>query len=178
MDAIEMLSGEHRDVDKLFDRYGTCDSAAERHTLVEMLGRDLSQHAALEEEMLYPLMTRLAPDVDLGIQRRMHIHVGIKRTLIDLSRASADEKAAHRVMGALQEQVREHAQTDESELLPRLRDLIDQQACDELGAVLVAAKKIAPEQVRIRSPLDRPTLALTIPIATFCDRLRDRCGRT
>lgn len=176
MDAIEMLSGEHRDVEELFDRYGATESAAERHAIVGMLGRDLSKHAALEEEMLYPLMTRLAPELDLGIERRLHIHTGIKRTLINLSATmmTGDPAFAGRLVATLHEQVRVHAQLDESGLLPRLRDLIDQRECDELGTLLVEAKKIAPEEVRIKSPTDRPSLALTIPIATFCDRLQDR----
>jgi len=171
MDAIEMLSGDHREVEGLFERYGATESVPERQAIVGVLSRDLTKHAALEEEMLYPLMTRLAPYVDLDMERRLSLHADIKRTLVVLSGLSGIDQATDRLIGTLREQVGAHAQTDEESLLPRLRNLMDQQARDELGEVLLAAREIAPEQVRIRTPIDRPNLALTIPIATFCDRL-------
>lgn len=175
MDAIEMLEGEHRDIEELLSRYSATEPGAERREIVRILGRNLTKHAALEEEMLYPLMARLAPNADLRIERRLDTHAGIRRTLVALTEPPAVNQAVtDRLMDDLQRQVREHAQSDETDLLPRLRNVIDQQACDELGEVLVAARKIAPEQVQIRSPIDGPSLALTIPIATFCDRLSDR----
>ncbi|MFY9917944.1 MAG: hemerythrin domain-containing protein [Mycobacterium sp.] len=56
MDAIEMLEGEHRDVEELFSRYNATEHGAERREIVSNLARNLTKHAALKEDMLYPLM--------------------------------------------------------------------------------------------------------------------------
>lgn len=55
-DAIAVLKADHRDVEKLFKEFErTGDTAYKtRRKLVDRMITALSQHAAIEEEVLYP----------------------------------------------------------------------------------------------------------------------------
>ncbi|WP_143631331.1 hemerythrin domain-containing protein, partial [Streptomyces thermovulgaris] len=62
MDAIELLKHDHRRVEQLFRDYRAAASRTQRRAVVELMIRELSQHAALEEMMLYPLAKKVLPD--------------------------------------------------------------------------------------------------------------------
>ncbi len=55
MDAIELLKHDHRMVEQLFRDYQAAASDEQRRGVVEIVIRELSKHAALEELMVYPL---------------------------------------------------------------------------------------------------------------------------
>jgi hypothetical protein len=55
MDAIELLCHDHRMVEQLFRDYRAAATDGQRRGVVEIIVRELSKHAALEELMFYPL---------------------------------------------------------------------------------------------------------------------------
>lgn len=174
MDAIELLSHDHRMVEQLFRDYPAAASDSQRRGVVEVLVRELSKHAALEELMFYPLAQRVLPDGETAISRRLDRHAAVKRQLIELDRLSEGDERTGNLMAQLQEVVAGHVQEDEQELMPRLREHLDEQALTELGAELDAAKQRAPTRPHPLAPDEPPLLALAAPVAAIYDRLRDR----
>jgi hypothetical protein len=65
-------------------------------------------------------------------------------------------------------------QEEEGELMPQMRDAVDQQALDELGHALDVAKQTAPTRPHPHAPDTAPGLTLAGPVAAIYDRLRDR----
>ena len=75
MNAIEILTHDHRMVEQLFRDYRSAASDSQRRGVVELLIRELSKHAALEELMVYPLAQRVLPDEAADIDDHLREHM-------------------------------------------------------------------------------------------------------
>jgi hemerythrin superfamily protein len=66
MDAISLLESDHAEINRLFDRFQTTGPNAykQKRTIVEDTIAKLSVHAAIEEQVLYPVIRTLGDDVD------------------------------------------------------------------------------------------------------------------
>jgi Hemerythrin HHE cation binding domain len=54
MNAISLLSQDHRNVEQLFNRYEQAESAAEKRGITDKVIEQLSVHAEIEEQFFYP----------------------------------------------------------------------------------------------------------------------------
>ena len=174
MDAIDILKHDHRMVEQLFRDYQAAASDEQRRGVVEIIIRELSKHAALEELMVYPLAKKALPDGEKEIDEHLAEHLSAKKTLAALDELSAGDQKTDGLMAELQREIEHHVQEEEGEMLPKLRDAVDQQALDELGQALDQAKQTAPTRPHPQAPDEPPGLALAGPVATIYDRLRDR----
>jgi hemerythrin superfamily protein len=175
MDAIELLSHDHRMVEQLFRDYGAAASDTQRRGVVEILVRELSKHAALEELMVYPLAKRVLPDGAQAIDEHLAEHMAVKKTLLALDGlAEGDNNRTEELLTSLQREIEEHVREEEGEMLPKLRAAVDEQALQELGRALDEGKQTAPTRPHPMAPDEPPALALAAPVAAIYDRLRDR----
>ncbi len=174
MDAIELLTHDHRMVEQLFRDYRAAASDEQRCGVVEILVRELSKHAALEELMFYPLAKKALPDGGHEIDEHLAEHLSVKKTLLALDGLAAGDDRTDALMAELQREIEQHVQEEEGELMPRLRAAVDAQALHELGDELDKAKQTAPTRPHPRAPDEQPGLALAAPVAAIYDRLRDR----
>lgn len=174
MDAIELLCHDHRMVEQLFRDYKAVGSDTQRRGVVEIIVRELSKHAALEELMFYPLAKKVLPDGQREIDEHLAEHLSVKKTLAALDELSAGDERTNGLMEELQQEIEHHVREEEGELMPKLREAVDQQALDELGQALDQAKQTAPTRPHPHAPDQPPGLALAGPLAAIYDRLRDR----
>ena len=61
MDAITMLTDDHRRVEALFARYVRTRDEKQRTQIVRDIKQELDVHAAIEEEIFYPGVRRSDP---------------------------------------------------------------------------------------------------------------------
>jgi iron-sulfur cluster repair protein YtfE (RIC family) len=174
MDAIELLEHDHRIVEQLFRDYRAAKSDEQRRAVVEIIVRELSKHAALEELTVYPLVRRVRPDTADEVDEHLHEHMDVKNSLAALDRLTAGDDRESDLVDRLRQEVEHHIRDEESRLLPVLRDAVDQRELDELGRRLREAKGMAPTRPHPHAPNRPPALALAAPIAAFYDRIRDR----
>ena len=73
MDALDVLMHDHRMVEQLFRDYQASASERQRRGVVELLVRELSKHAALEEMFLYPLARKVLPDGDREVDEHLRV---------------------------------------------------------------------------------------------------------
>lgn len=73
MDALELLTRDHRDGEILFDHYRAATTFDERRNLVYEVTGHLSQHTVVEERMLYPLLARVisVPSISMPVPGMM-----------------------------------------------------------------------------------------------------------
>ncbi|MBV9164443.1 MAG: hemerythrin domain-containing protein [Pseudonocardiales bacterium] len=173
MDALELLSHDHRMVEQLFRDYQAAASDAQRRGVVEIVVRELSKHAALEELMVYPLARKVLPDGQQEIDEHLAEHMSVKKTLLALDGLSAGDDRTDALMADLQREIEHHVQ-EEGVLMPKLRAAVDEQALQELGAELDKGKQTAPTRPHPHAPDEPPLLTLAGPVAAIYDRLRDR----
>jgi hemerythrin superfamily protein len=174
MDAIELLKHDHRMVEQLFRDYRSAASDVQRRGVVEVLIRELSKHAALEELMIYPFARKLLPEGAADVDEHLREHKAVKKTLAALDRLPAGDQEEAGLVRELRGEITEHVAEEEGRLFPALRGAADARALTELGAQLDQGKKTAPTRPHPAAPDEPPALALAAPVAAIYDRLRDR----
>jgi len=177
LDAIELLQHDHRMVEQLFRDYGSAASANQRKGVVDILVRELSKHAAVEEELFYPLANRIVPAGAAKVEQHLREHLEVKRVLAELDGMSPEDDRMDDLVQRLQGDVAQHVQEEEGELMPKVRDHLDEQALRELGEEIETAKRRAPTRPHPSAPDRPPALTLAAPVAAINDRLRDRIQR-
>ncbi|RGC65664.1 hypothetical protein C5N14_27565 [Micromonospora sp. MW-13] len=173
MDATELLRHDHRVVEQLFRDYRAAASDAQRRGVVEILVRELSKHAAVEEVLLYPFAAKVLADPRV-VDRHLAGHRPIKELLLELDRCRAGDRAEDELMELLASAVARHVRDDENELMPLLCDRADKQSLRELGQEIDQGKQRAPTRPHPHAPEEPPPLAFVAPLAAIYDRLRDR----
>jgi hypothetical protein len=174
MDALEVLTHDHRMVEQLFRDYHAAASDKQRRAVVELLVRELSKHAALEESMIYPLAKRVLDDGAQEIDEHLSEHMAIKKTLLALDRLPEGDERTDDLVARLRRDVEEHVREVEGEFMPRIRAAVPQEDLAELGQLLEKAKRSAPTRPHPHAPDHPPALTLAGPVAAAYDRLRDR----
>jgi hemerythrin superfamily protein len=174
--AIELLTTDHAAVEQMFRQIETMPEGDARSELVAGVIRELSVHAAIEEQVLYPAMRKALPDGDHLVQEAIEEHQQVKETLAAIERAdSAGERDPHLV--SLIGNVRHHVDEEETELFPKLRASITTTELQEMGAKLAAAKKLAPTHPHPNAPNTPPGNLVGGIAAAVMDKARDALKR-
>ena len=175
MDAIALLKNDHQTVNRLFDRFEATGRHAyeTRRDIVARIIEELSVHAAIEEQVLYPAVRRDVPGgEDLALESLEEHHV-VKWLLSELEDLAPDDERYQAKATVLIENVRHHVEEEEHELFPKVRKALSQKQLDQLGDALNRAKELAPHRPHPRSPDAPPANLLTGPAAGVIDRVTD-----
>ena len=174
--AIELLTSDHAAVEQMFRQIETAPEGDARSLLVAEVIRELSVHAAIEEQVLYPAMRKALPDGDHLVGEAIEEHQQVKETLAAVERAdSPAERDPHLV--SLIGNVRHHVEEEETELFPKLRASITTAELQEMGGTLAAAKKLAPTHPHPNAPNTPPGNLVGGLAAAAIDRARDALKR-
>jgi hemerythrin superfamily protein len=175
MDAITLLRNDHQTVEQLFKRFEKAGDRAhvEKRQIVDRIVEELSVHAAIEEQVLYPAASESVPstrDMTLESLEEHHIVKWVLSELADLD--ARDERFDARVT-VLIENVRHHVEEEENELFPKLRKELSRTALADLGDALAEAKKSAPTHPHPRLPDVPPANAAAGAFAAWLDYVAD-----
>lgn len=173
MDAVELLKHDHRMVEQLFRDYDAAHSDEQRRAVVDILVRELSKHAALEELTVYPFAKQYLGD-SVDVDAQLAEHMAVKKTLASLDGLAAGDSGEGQLVQSLAGEISEHVEHQETRFLPALQSSVDEQALKELGEQLDLAKKAAPTRPHPAAPDHPPVLPLAAPLVAIYDRLRDR----
>src|SRR5919202_5431121 len=84
-DAISVLMNDHRHVETLFGRFEvSAGTGAPRDEVVQEIVRELSIHAAIEEQVFYPALREKLPDGDALADHAIEEHQEAKEILAEL----------------------------------------------------------------------------------------------
>jgi hemerythrin superfamily protein len=174
MDAIELLTRDHRTVEDLFSRFGRGD-ALERRSAAERVIGELSLHAAIEEEHLYPTVRREVPETEALIDHGLEEHQEAKEILARLDRMTdkAHTKAFAERMDRLEKLIADHVEEEEKELFPKVREAMTRTALNELGTTMNRARATAPTRPHPNAPTHPAAQAVVGRAAAVVDRMRD-----
>ena len=154
-DAVDLILADHRLVDHLFDRYEAMDGSEPpevKRELVREFTRELSIHAAIEEQLFYPMVRDELPQGDDLVEESLDEHQGVKELLAAIEDTDpAEPKFDERVTMLIRE-VRHHVQEEETEILPGLRARLSTDVLQDLGRRLADAKATAPTHPHPNAP--------------------------
>ena len=161
MNALTLLKQDHENVKALFNQISTTDDPAQKRQLVEHVIEQLSVHAAIEEQLFYPAVRRCSEDITDAVLEGLEEHHIAKWTLAELERMGPDDERFDAKVKVLSELILHHAEEEEQELFPLVRDALSVQQLEELGDTMLEAKKGAPTRPHPRLP-DTPPFNLLI----------------
>jgi len=119
--AIAIVKKDHDTVKELFDKFEKADSAAEKEKIITKALHELKIHSVIEEEIFYPAVRK---DVRTETMNEADEEHHVARVLIaelDASGRGNDHRDAK--FTVLAESVRHHIKEEESEMLPKAKDL-------------------------------------------------------
>lgn len=178
-DAIDLLIHDHRTVDGLFEEYETLDGGtdARKRDLVDQMIQELSIHAAIEEQLLYPFIRNEVPGGGTLADEGLHEHQEAKGLLDNLERMQPGESGFDQTVKTLINAIRHHVEEEETEFFPALRQAATPDQLMALGARLAAAKKVAPTHPHPKAPDTPPGNIVAGAAAAVVDKVRDALKR-
>lgn len=174
-DAITMLKEDHKAVEHLFKRFekaGTRAHVEKRH-IVDRITEELSMHAALEEQLFYPVVRATVPDTEAIALESLEEHHIVKWLLSELESMTPEDERFDAKVTVLIENVRHHVKEEEQEFFPMVRDELGRASLSDLGETMAAAKKTAPTHPHPRSPDTPPGNFVVGATAGVADRIGD-----
>jgi hemerythrin superfamily protein len=147
-DAIVVLKNDHREIKKAFAEFEKTGDSAEKtkQRLVDRIIELLTVHTYIENEVMYPRVRRLLPDLEDDILESYEEHHVADVLVVELAGMSAsDERFTAKTM-VLIENVTHHIDEEEQEWFPQVREGLGRKALQEIGAELLEAKTRAPRR--------------------------------
>jgi hemerythrin superfamily protein len=175
MDAITMLKDDHKTVEALFKRFEKAGDAAhtEKRSIVDKIIEELAIHAAVEEQLFYPVTRATVPETeDIALESLEEHHI-VKWVLSELDGMDPEDERFEPKVKVLMENVRHHVKEEEEEYFPMVRDELGRNALGDLGDAMAAAKKVAPTHPHPRSPDTPPGNLVVGTAAGVVDRVGD-----
>lgn len=175
-DAIELLTTDHAEVEQMFRQIESLADGDARNELVTSVIRELSIHAAIEEQVLYPVMRKELPDGETLVQEAIDEHQQVRETLAAIERADSSTERDPDIVSLIGN-VRHHVDEEETELFPKLRASIASAELREMGSKLASAKKMAPTHPHPNAPNTPPGNIVGGAAAALMDKARDALKR-
>ena len=113
--ATDMIRADHSRVLAAFHRYASDLSPREKRGLVDTICLALEVHAQIEEELFYPALQRIDPDI---VAKSLPEHAEVKRLVLALRGMSPGEPAFDATVMELMRKVIHHRADEETTLLP------------------------------------------------------------
>lgn len=170
-----MLKDDHKNVARLFRRYEKAGDRAfvEKREVVDRIIEELSVHAAIEEQLFYPVARATVPGTeDIALESLEEHHI-VKWVLAELEDLDVEDERFNAKVTVLIENVRHHVEEEETELFPLVRDELGRNALRDLGDAMDEARKVAPTHPHPRSPDEPPENLVAGGVAGVADRFTD-----
>jgi hemerythrin superfamily protein len=134
-DGFEILSEDHREVERLFDTYRNDNEDSIAHEICERL----SVHTRVEEAALYPALRRYVDGGDDLADVAEQEHSAVKTIIARIY--DSPPEGLFDLVAELRREVEHHVESEESELFPQMREAgVD---AGLLGAEIEGARRAA-----------------------------------
>jgi hemerythrin superfamily protein len=143
MDAIEMLEGDHRKVEKLFEEFEEAGERAyeTKAGVVEQIIRELRIHSQLEEEVFYPAARGAQAETTEQVREAVEEHHVVDQLLEEIEGMQAQDEQYDAKVTVLKENVEHHVEEEEGELFKEARKGLGEERLQELAEQMRALKQ-------------------------------------
>ena len=146
--ALELLSADHRKVERLFAEYERMKEAEDdsRVALAQRVCTEITIHAQVEEDLLYPWLRENMDDTEMVAEALVE-HASAKQLIAEIMGAGEADEAYDAKVKVLSEYIKHHVKEEENEIFPEVSS--EQEELDELGQELAARKAELMEEAGI-----------------------------
>ena len=175
--VIDVLEEDHREVEEMFAELeslrgaSTEEEKSRRKAVAEQVTIELVRHSVAEEVLVYPKVEDKVSSEEVEHAREEHAEA--EETLQRLEKLDADDPSFDDELATLMKEIRHHIEDEEGEMFAHMREVIDQEELETLGARVEAFKKVAPTRPHPNVPNEALPRAAAGPAASLFDRMRD-----
>jgi hemerythrin superfamily protein len=173
-DAIAFLKEQHDQVRSLMNTVasGAGDQAENFQDLVRML----AVHETAEEMVVYPAVRASVPDGRPLADARVAEESAAKDMLSELEKIGVADSSFDAKFATFASAVQDHAEHEEKEVFPKLRDNLEKGTLETMRAALVVAEAAAPTHPHPHGPDGAIGNMVVGPFVAIADRVRDALG--
>lgn len=147
-DAIVLLKQDHKEILKAFKDFEKAGENATRTKgkIVDRIIELLTVHTYLENEVMYPRVRALLPDLEDDIDESYEEHHVADLLVMELAAMRPDAERFDAKTTVLIENVRHHISEEEDEWFPQVREGLGRKQLQEIGVEMLEARKRAPKR--------------------------------
>ena len=147
-DAIVMLKNDHKEIRKVFRDFQKAgeDAHVTKGKLVKKMIELLTVHTYIENEVMYPRVRELLPELEDDVLESYEEHHVADVLVMELVGMKPDAERFTAKTTVLIENVDHHIDEEEKEWFPKVREGLGRKVLQELGADMLEAKKKAPRR--------------------------------
>ncbi|MEX5713794.1 hemerythrin domain-containing protein [Parafrankia sp. FMc6] len=145
-DAIVLLKADHKDIKAAFKQFQQVGDRAvtAKGKLVEKIIELLTVHTYIENEVMYPEVRSLLPDLEDEILESYEEHHMADLLAVELVALPPDAERFSAKTTVLIENVTRHIEEEEEGWFPKVREKLGRKQLSEIGERLLEAKEKAP----------------------------------
>jgi hemerythrin-like domain-containing protein len=162
-DAIVLLKNEHREIRKTFRAFEKAgDKAfATKGRLVDRIIELLTVHTYIENEVMYPRVRDLLPELEDDVLESYEEHHVADVLVLELSTMKPDDERFTAKTTVLIENVEHHMDEEEKVWFPQVRQGLGRTQLQKLGEEMIRARARAPRRPSQPGALKKVVTAVT-----------------
>jgi hemerythrin superfamily protein len=155
-DAIVMLREDHKEVRALFREFQKSSTTpARKGAIVEKVIELLTVHTYIENEVMYPRVRALLPELEEDVLESYEEHHVADVLVMELTTMNPGDERFEAKTTVLIENVTHHIEEEEQDWFPKVREGLSRTQLRELGEELAEAKARAPRRPEQPSALKK-----------------------
>jgi hemerythrin superfamily protein len=145
-DAIVLLKDDHKQILRTFREFEEAgdDAFVTKGRLVDRIIELLTVHTYIENEVMYPRVRELVPELEDDVLESYEEHHVADVLVTELAGMKPDDERFTAKTTVLIENVRHHIEEEEDEWFPKVREALGRKVLQEIGAEMAEARKKAP----------------------------------
>ncbi len=161
-DAIVLLKDDHKEILHTFKQFEEAGEKAyvRKGELVDKIIELLTVHTYLENEVMYPRIRELLPELEDDVLESYEEHHVADVLVMELMGMKPDAERFVAKTTVLIENVRHHIEEEEEEWFPKVREGLGRNQLQEIGEEMLAARKKAPRTPAAPSALKKTVDAI------------------
>ncbi|MEV4557915.1 hemerythrin domain-containing protein [Kitasatospora sp. NPDC049285] len=146
-DAIVLLKEDHKEIRQLFRAFesGDDDSAA-KADLVSRIVEALTVHTYIENEVMYPRVRQLVPELETDVLESFEEHHVADLLCAELDAMDPGDERFDAKTTVLIESVGHHIEEEENDWFPKVRAALGRKELQEIGARMLEVRATAPRR--------------------------------
>lgn len=169
-DVVDLLQKQHEEIKSLFNQVKVAQGEQKRQLFQELV-RLLAVHESAEEIVVHPEARQQAGEQ--VVQARLQEEDEAKHTLAELYDMGTDHPQFNTKLESLAQSVIAHAEREEQEEFPQLRQKLSADRLRQMAGAVEAAEKIAPTRPHPGTGESAMANLLAGPPLAIFDRIRD-----
>jgi hemerythrin-like domain-containing protein len=159
-DAIMVLKEEHKEIRKQFRDFEGASAPSAQGRIVNRILELLTIHTYIENEIMYPEVRKLLPDLDKDVLESYEEHHVADVLCMELATMKPSDEHFAAKTTVLIENVTHHMEEEEQEWFPKVRAGLGRKQLQDIGARMLDKRKKAPRKPSQPSALKKAIDAL------------------